>query len=304
MAIPALIISGFLGSGKTTLVGHLLDEAKSRGWRLAIISNEFGDTGIDRALLDSGEEGFVELDGGCICCRLSDALVETVEMVLQRAEPDVLILETSGVALPSEILIQFWRPPLNEQLSDETVVIVVDGERVAQLDAWDETTLAQLEAADLILLNKCDRISSELQDAVEARLNRIAPDKPVLRTVRSHARFDDLIDTRAAARRAAMRAPNGASTPHTHERFDSEEILIEEGLTGAEILDRVRNLRAIRAKGFVHTVEGLRVVQGVGPQITLEPPRVAVDPALIGRVVVIRRVNEPTQAAHHDHDHD
>ena len=82
MPIPALIVSGYLGSGKTTLVGHLLREAQAEGVRLAIISNEFGDTGIDRALLDAGEDGFVELDGGCVCCRLSDVLGETLEAIL------------------------------------------------------------------------------------------------------------------------------------------------------------------------------------------------------------------------------
>ena len=81
--VPALIISGFLGSGKTTLVSRLLDAARRDGVRLAIISNEFGDTGIDRALLDAGQEGFVELDGGCVCCRLSDALSDTVEMIVR-----------------------------------------------------------------------------------------------------------------------------------------------------------------------------------------------------------------------------
>ena len=70
--VPVTILTGFLGAGKTTLVQHLLEEAQAEGVRLAIVSNEFGDTGIDRALLDAGEEGFVELDGGCVCCRLSD----------------------------------------------------------------------------------------------------------------------------------------------------------------------------------------------------------------------------------------
>ena len=90
--VPALIVSGFLGAGKTTLVQHLLEQAQAEGVRLAIVSNEFGDTGIDRALLDAGEEGFVELDGGCVCCRLSDALSETLEALLTQVRPDRLVL--------------------------------------------------------------------------------------------------------------------------------------------------------------------------------------------------------------------
>ena len=124
--VPALIVSGFLGAGKTTLVQHLLEQAQAEGVRLAIVSNEFGDTGIDRALLDAGEEGFVELDGGCVCCRLSDALSETLEALLTQVRPDRLVLETSGVALPGEIVIQFWRPPLSELIHDEVVAVVVE----------------------------------------------------------------------------------------------------------------------------------------------------------------------------------
>ena len=130
-AIPALIVSGYLGSGKTTLVSHLLADAQEQGIRLAIISNEFGDTGIDKALLDAGADGLVELDGGCVCCRLSDALGETLRMILEDVQPDRLILETSGVALPGDVLVQFWRPPVDALVSEERVIILVDGHHFA-----------------------------------------------------------------------------------------------------------------------------------------------------------------------------
>ena len=290
MPVPALIVSGFLGSGKTTLVGHLLDEARRKGWKLAIISNEFGDTGIDRALLDAGEEGFVELDGGCVCCRLSDALVETVERVLDRADPDLLVLETSGVALPGEILVQFWRPPLDERLTEETVVVVVDAERLADGQAFDETTLAQIESADVFLLNKCDRADADAQATIERRLLDIAPDKRVIRTTQAKVSFDDLLDTRSARERAARRDPSAPMHPHSHEQFDTEELSFPEHLSEDEIIERVRSLDALRAKGFVRTPNGVRVIQAVGASVALDEPRVPVDPALVGRIVAIRRV--------------
>jgi G3E family GTPase len=68
--IPVLVISGFLGSGKTTLVSYLLKEAQRKGARIAVVSNEFGALGIDRALLGQGGDAYVELEGGCVCCRL------------------------------------------------------------------------------------------------------------------------------------------------------------------------------------------------------------------------------------------
>ena len=81
--IPALVVSGFLGSGKTTLVRRLLEAAQREGIRVAIVSNELGELGIDRALLGGGAEAFIELEGGCVCCELSDDLVETLQRLYE-----------------------------------------------------------------------------------------------------------------------------------------------------------------------------------------------------------------------------
>src|SRR5262245_34863528 len=110
--IPVLVISGFLGSGKTTLVSYLLQEAQANGVHLAIVSNEFGALGIDRSLLGEGSEAYVELEGGCVCCQLSDELVNTLQTLWQRVHPDAIIVETSGVALPFDTQLQLWREPV------------------------------------------------------------------------------------------------------------------------------------------------------------------------------------------------
>ena len=111
--IPVLVVSGFLGSGKTTLVRHLLREAQGSGARVAVISNEFGALGIDQALLGDGGEAFVELEGGCVCCQLTNELRDTLQMLRERVQPDRVIVETSGVALPSDTQLQFWREPVS-----------------------------------------------------------------------------------------------------------------------------------------------------------------------------------------------
>lgn len=291
MAIPALIVSGYLGSGKTTLVGHLLDQARAEGVRLAIVSNEFGDTGIDRALLDAGEEGFVELDGGCVCCRLSDALGDTIRDVITRAKPDRLVLETSGVALPGEIVVQFWREPIASLVSDEVVVVVVDGERAHRGDT-DDTWTEQIEAADLLLLNKCDLLTPAQQDAVEARLRALTGGQPTLRTVRSRVDPALLFPPDPAGARRARRDPNAAPAPHEHARFNSEVLDFPGTVDLDDVLRRVVALDAVRAKGFVRTAAGVRVVQGVGPRIEASEPRVPVPEHLVGRMVVIRREDD------------
>ncbi len=186
--ISALIVSGYLGSGKTTLVGHLLRQAQHQGVKLAIISNEFGDTGIDRALLEAGDEGFVELDGGCVCCRLSDALSETLVAIVEQVSPDRVVLETSGVALPGDVVVQFWRPPLSELFSEEVVAVLVDAEHLLQTGELEDTFLEQIEAADILVLNKCDLVDEDGIVAGERALGELSGGQPVLRAV--HANLD------------------------------------------------------------------------------------------------------------------
>ena len=294
-AVPALIVGGYLGSGKTTLVGHLLRQAQAEGVKLAIVSNEFGDTGIDRALLDAGEEGFVELDGGCICCRLSDTLSETLESILTTVKPDRLVLETSGVALPGEVVLQFWRPPLRDLVTDEVVVVVADAERV--LDNEDETFLEQVEAADLVLLNKCDLVDEATLSAAEARLNELSGGQPLFRTEHSVVDPELLYPPDPEGLRKERRDPEAQPHAHVHEAFNTSELTFPDGVSAEEVLATVASHEAIRAKGFVRTAEGVRVLQGVGQRIQLTAPPVPVSDDLVGRVVIIHRVD----GVHHLH---
>jgi cobalamin biosynthesis protein CobW len=287
--IPALIISGYLGSGKTTLVRHLLTEAQAEGARLAIISNEFGDTGIDRALMEAGEEGFVELDGGCVCCRLSDALGETVEAVITAARPDRLVLECSGVALPGDVQIQFWRPPIDALVREEVVVVLVDAERFATDEALDDTFLDQVEAADLLLLNKVDCIDDAQRLACRARLESLTGGQPVIDCV--HAQVDPalLFPPDPAGLRANRRDPHHRARPHTHEQFTTLELSFPGVVSPEDVLQQVAAQGAIRAKGFVRTAQGVQLLQGVGRRLELSPFDRALDETLIGKVVIIHR---------------
>ena len=287
--IPVLLVSGFLGSGKTTLVRWLLEDAQRRGVRAAVITNELGELGIDGALLASARDDAVELAGGCICCRLSDAFVETLERLHERVAPDRVIVETSGVALPYETQLQLWREPVSRWIGDDVAVVVVSAEQLAAGISGDDLFGQQVSSGDLLVLNQLDRVDASQIPELEARLRELEPEAPILRAV--HARVDPelLFPPDPTGLRAARRTRASAPPPHTHENFHTEEIALEPGLSSVALLMKLRALGALRIKGFVEIDAGLRVVQGVGARLELAPAEGTLPRDLLNRAVVIRR---------------
>lgn len=280
--IPVLVVSGFLGSGKTTFVRHLLERSKRAGVRLAILSNEFGELGIDASLLGAGEGRSVELGGGCVCCELSDELVEVLEALRVEVEPDWIVIETSGVALPYEVQLSLWRPPVSEWAVDDMAVVLVNAEQLAEDRDLGDTFEQQVSAADLLVLNQIDRVSDAVLPELEARLRVLEPEVPIV-----HARFGDVDQALLVPPSLERRASKRDAHPHTHEAFESEVLHFPEPLSEDEIARLLRSERALRAKGFVETPKGPRLVQGVGRRIEFVKEK-ATRPDQVGRVVVIR----------------
>jgi G3E family GTPase len=290
MRIPVIVVSGYLGSGKTTLVRHLLADARRTGARVAVISNEFGELGIDAALLSAAPGNYVELSGGCVCCKLSDALVETLEDLRERAQPDRIVIETSGVALPFETQLQLWREPVRKWIDDDVAVVVVNAEQLAAERDLDDTFEQQVSSADFLLLNQTDCVPANVLPRLEWALRKWEPDAPLLATVHAQIEPELLFPPDLAQVRARRRAAGGVGArPHDHVHYAAEEIVVRAGLAAKEVIAMLRGLGALRAKGFVATREGLRLVQGVGARIELADPEVAPPRELVGRVVVIRR---------------
>lgn len=287
--VPVLVVSGFLGSGKTTLVRRILDDALANRIRVALVSNEFGELGIDKALLGSMQDDYVELRGGCVCCKLSDQLVDTLQMLRERADPDRIVVETSGVALPYDTQLNFWRAPVRDWIADDVAVVVVNAEQLHARREIEGTFEQQVSSADLLVLNKLDLVPDVAWDDLEAALREIEPEAPILRAEHADVEPQLLFPPDAAGARAARRAAAGPVQPHSHESFAVEELSVEPGLREAALLERLAGLGALRLKGFVETQAGVRAVQGVGPRIELDAPVEAPAPELLGRVVVIRR---------------
>ena len=289
-SIPALVVSGFLGAGKTTLVRHLLKEAQREGVRLAVVSNEFGALGIDQALLGSqGSNTYVELEGGCVCCKLSDELVNTLQELWEEVRPDRIVVETSGVALPFDTLINFWREPVSEWVSDSLAVVVVNAEQVGERRDLEGTFEQQVSSADFVILNKVDLVEATQCQSIEQELEKTAPGTPIIRTTNGSVASEVLFtpDPSSQAKRT-----NDAKQTHTHEAFESEELILEPGLAPEIIIKHVQSYQALRAKGFVQTSQGLRLVQGVGARIDLVESSASPPAHLLGRIVIIRRSDQ------------
>ena len=290
--VPVLVVSGFLGSGKTTLVRHLLRAAQASGARVAVISNEFGALGIDQALLGDGGEAFVELEGGCVCCQLSDELRDTLQMLRERVQPDRVIVETSGVALPSDTQLQFWREPVSTWVEDDVAVVVVNAEQLADGRDLHGTFEDQVSSADLLLLNKVDLAPADDLGRLDALLRDMAPDTPVLRACHGEVDPALLFPPDPDGWRRRRRGTPPAPSPHHHDAYETCEMAVADGIEAEALLERLRGAGMLRAKGFVRTSEGLQLLQGVGRRLELVAPPSAPPERLIGRVVVIRRAAE------------
>jgi G3E family GTPase len=286
--VVGLVVSGFLGSGKTTLVRRLLEQGRRDGIPTAVVSNELGALGIDRALL-AGSGEIVELEGGCVCCRLGDELVKTLADLRARARPRRVIVETSGAALPYDTLLHFWREPVRDWFEDDASLVVVNAEQVVEGRDLAGTFEDQVSSADLLVVNKLDLVDPNDVERIDSLLREIEPDAPILHT--TEGRIDARVlfppDTRAA--RIERRDADAAAGVHSHDQFVCE-VVAEDARSGLEDLrERLTALDAVRIKGFVRAHAGVVLVQAVGRRIALTPTDIPPPPGALGRLVVIRR---------------
>ena len=325
--IPATVVTGFLGAGKTTLLRHVLSHA--RGRRIAVIVNEFGTLGIDRDTLSAcGIEGcdegsIVELANGCLCCTVADDFLPAMEALLARdPPPEHILIETSGLAIPKPLLRAFGWPAVRERVTVDGVITLVDApaaasgrfaddpEAVAAQRAADpsldhDNPLAevfedQLQAADLVVLNKSDLLDAPALAALHATIAPLTPRGAKI-VATSEGRIDPevLLGLSAAAeddldsRPSHHDAEDGA---HEHDDFDSFVVDLPETSTPDALLARLRAVAEahdiLRIKGFVPVAgRPMRLaVQGVGARFRHEfdRPWTAHEPRL-GRLVVIGR---------------
>ena len=297
--IPALVVSGFLGSGKTTLVRKLLEAAQQEGRRVAIVSNELGELGVDRALLGQGGEAYVELEGGCVCCELSDDLVETLQTLYEEVKPHRIVIETSGVALPFDTQLNFWRDPVRDWVGDDMAVVVVNAEQVAEGRDLEGTFEDQVSSADLLIVNKVDLVGDDVAKAVIEKLRTIEDEAPIVTS--SHGDVDPALLFPPSADEVDRTGPAPAHRPHHHEQFDTELWSPGPAMSLADIEARLENEpELLRAKGFVERDGRMHVVQVVGRRVEITEADFRPPEGSKGRIVLIRRSDRPAVAHAHD----
>ncbi|UFN48530.1 GTP-binding protein [Roseomonas sp. OT10] len=269
--VPVLLITGFLGAGKTTVVNRLLADAG--GKRIAAVVNDFGAINIDAELVAGAVDGVVSLSNGCICCSLEGDLLRTLAMLLRREpRPEAIVIETSGVADPGDIVRNLMDPVVWKEAPLETVLCVVDAAApAASLD--DPLLRAQLRAADIVALSKTDLADPAAQQRVHAAVKAIRPASVVVEAPQG-AVPPALLFPDDPVRPPAPRDP-GRPRPAA-ERFESLSWTSDHLLSLPRLQQVIGRLapRLTRAKGLFETADppGRRFLfQLAGGRATLAP---------------------------------
>ncbi len=276
--VPVVVLGGWLGSGKTTLVNHLLRHAGGR--RVAVLVNDFGEVSIDADLIEGAAEGVLALAGGCVCCSFGADLVGTLARAVA-LRPDVVLLECSGVGLPRAVA---RSAALVAGARVDGVVVVADavGVREQSADAYvGDVVRQQLQEADLLLLNKADRVDDSALEDLQRWLGGFAP---VLAT--KHAQVDPAVVLGVQSRPGgnafvARPMPRPAAA-----RFDSTAITVAQPVDVERLAARLAAQPGLlRAKGVLRGADGRPcVLHVVGRRWSVEPAR---EGAVEARLAVI-----------------
>ena len=216
--IPLTILTGFLGAGKTTLLNHILHG--NHGLRIAVLVNDFGAVNIDSQLVVGVEGETVSLSNGCICCTIrDDLLTETVRLIQRPQPPEYIVVETSGVSEPSTVAMTFMLPELQEFLIVDSILTVMDAEQFPSMEGeYQKLARHQIIVADMVVLNKVDRISAEQLDDLRTYIHDVVPEARIFETTFGNVPLELVLGVGRYA--PEQLAGHEASDVHVHEAED------------------------------------------------------------------------------------
>ena len=285
MTVPVTLGHWLSGAGKTTLVNHVLRAASGR--RFAVIENEFGHLSIDSRLLEGAEERAVfELTEGCVCCTVRDDLVDILNELSRRASPpEHVVIEASGLADPVPVMQVFQSPQVRANYRLDGVVAVVNAEQLEADLNESEASREQLAYADLIVLNKTDRVPESGLAALEARLQRLNALARIVRAEHAQVPVEEALhlgghDLESTLRQRASH--RGDAAHHHHDDSISSVSVVADGDVDANVLDRWlselvwrKDSQLLRMKGVLAVANQAQrfVFHGVRNVVDVEPGR-------------------------------
>lgn len=270
-ATPVTILGGYLGSGKTTLVNHLLKHAD--GLRMAIMVNDFGDLPIDASLIETTEEDIINLSGGCVCCSYgNDLTMALLQLGSHPSKPEHIVIEASGVALPGAIAGSL---SLLADFEFNGCVVLADAHSIKTQSTEryiSDTITRQLSDADIIVVNKVDQLDKSNLDALINWLETDYPDRPILKTIEAQVDNDVVLGIHSA-----RTVETSGDVKHDTSGFKSVEIELSGPIDVAKLTEQLTcaEYKLIRAKGFATDLNGERkTIQIVGTRqrVTTAPP--------------------------------
>ncbi len=244
---PLTVITGPLGSGKTTLLRHILDTFPKK---IAILMNEFGEIAIDAKIIQGKNVEMADLGGGCVCCSLLGEFEAAVNEVIDTVDPDIIVVETTGVAEPDALVFDIQESLGRVRL--DGVVTVVDADGMVKYPSVGHTTRIQIEAADAIILNKVDLVSESESTAIEDKLHSLNEIASILRTKRGQVDTDLLF---GIARERVQAPPHHVHQPE-FESFSYTSKATFDRQCFEEFADSL-GTDVYRAKGFIRFAEGI-----------------------------------------------
>ena len=228
--VPVTILTGFLGSGKTTLLNRILKE--DHGQRIAVIENEFGETGVDSEIIEKSEEQIVEMNNGCICCTVRGDLIRILGTLKEKRDEgklkfDCVVIETTGMADPGPVAQTFFTDEEigNYYLLDSIITLVDAKHAPKQLDEFHEAQ-EQVGFADRILLSKTDLTAEEETQILVQRLKRMNPRAPIKKVNFGNAPINEVLDIRGFNLNAILQLDPEFLVDSHHEHSDQVESFV------------------------------------------------------------------------------
>ncbi len=284
--IPVSIITGFLGSGKTTLIKNIIQNNADK--RIAIIVNEFGDIGVDGEILKTcaipncPAENIIELSNGCICCTVADDFIPTVSTLVNMIpQPSQIIIETSGLALPKPLLKAFNWPEISSKITVDSVITLSDADAVSSMrfapspeavelqrladDSLDhETPLSevfedQINCADLILLTKADLVDKQNLEKARNYINKISQRNiPIIENINGNVDSSLILDLESKSEESLSKRKShhdDEHDEHDHQDFENFVLELDQINNHEDLIRKIKKLLnendILRVKGYI-----------------------------------------------------